>query len=881
MSQMKSSSLLVVVTAALMSPLAAQATFPQLKLELVCENQLFAPVAMVSPLDGSGRMLISEQRGKIRIFRNGMLEPAIFLDLSAKVCTERAVYDERGLLGLAFHPGFSNSASPGYRRFYVFYVANSPLAPGTTAAPVDSREVLAEYQVSATNPDVADPGTERILLTFDKPQFNHAGGGLEFGPDGFLYFTVGDGGSSQDNFAGHTGGATTRPANALGNAQDLTKLLGKMHRIDPLGSNGPGGQYGIPVDNPFATSPNGERPEIFAYGLRNTWRFSFDSRTGGTNRLFAADVGQGEVEEIDIITNGGNYGWRNKEGTFVPTFSTGAPPIVGPVIDPILQYAHPGVIKGSPPLPQYGISVTGGYVYRGSAIPGLVGKYVFGDYSQITTTPSGPMLGMEETSPGVFALSFLNILGGNPIGRYIYGFGQDQNGELYVLTARTRSPSAPDPATGLPSGAIFKIVPVPATTLVTLNASKDNTIYQESENSNGAGAWFFAGATDIGNNGALRRGLLAFDLSGIPVGATAASATLTLKMDRTVAAAYAFSLHKLLADWGEGTANADVQEGTGAAASATDATWLKPFFGQSPAWATPGGDFSATKSATTSVNAQANYSWAAPQMAYDLNGWLAAPSTHFGWLLNADVESSVKMAAGTASELTITVSPDTDGLVDDMTVRGTGIGLTAKIATGGINTATNVVTLTVPNSDAVSGSAYFAVPSAKRFASRQATLAASRPKLAVAYVPAPVLSHRRAWEVANYFIGEFISDTRDTDLDGIADGIEYAWGFAPKVKNSLTDGLTANYSGLASGNPVIVTFRRDPLATDLTYELQASSDLATWTTLAQSVGGATPTGTGYVSESVISGQSPYRNVVVSDATPVGSKRLFRLRVTRM
>lgn len=861
-------------------PLAAGAAFPQLKLEPVCENQIFAPVAMVSPLDGSGRMFISEQRGKIRIFRNGMLEPGTFLDLGAKLCAERAGYDERGLLGLAFHPGFSNAASPGYRHFYVFYIAPSPLAPGTTTNPVDSRTVLAEYQASAANPDVADLATERILLTFDKPQFNHAGGGLEFGPDGFLYFTVGDGGSSQDNNYGHTGGTNLKPTNAMGNAQDLTKLLGKMHRIDPLGTDGPGGQYGIPTDNPFATSPNGERPEIFAYGLRNTWRFSFDSRPGGTDRLFAADVGQGEVEEIDLITNGGNYGWRNMEGTFVPSFSVDAPAMSASATDPIAQYAHPGVVKGSPALPQYGVSVTGGYVYRGSAIPSLVGKYVFGDYSQSTTTPSGPMLGMEETSPGVFAVSFLNILGGNPIGRYIYGFGQDENGELYVLTAKTRSPSAPDPATGLPSGAIFKIVPVPATTAVTLSASKDNTIYQESENSNGAGSWFFAGATDSGNNGAVRRGLLAFNLSGIPAGATAASATLTLKMDRTVATAYAFSLHKLLADWGEGTANADLQEGTGAAASATDATWLKPFSGQSPTWAAAGGDFSATKSATTIVNAETNYSWAAPQMAYDLNGWLAAPATHFGWLLNADVESSVKTATGIFGQLTITVSPDTDGLVDGMAVKGTGIGLTAKIATGGINTATNVVTLTVTNSGAVSGSAYFAVPSAKRFASRQHATTASRPKLVVAYIPAPVLSHRRAWEVANYFIGEYISDTADFDLDGIADGIEYAWGFSPKVKNSLTDGLSVNYSGLASGNPAIVTFRRDPLATDLTYELQASSDLATWTTLAQSVGGGVPTGIGYVGESVIAGQSPYRNVVVSDTVPVGGKRFFRMKITR-
>lgn len=592
-------------------------------------------------------------------------------------------------------------------------------------------------------------------------------------------------------------------------------------------------------------------------------------------------MGQGEVEEIDIITKGGNYGWRNKEDRFIPTFSVDAPALATAATDPIAQHAHPGVVKGSPALPQYGTSCTGGYVYRGSAIPALVGKYVFGDYSQSTSTPSGPLLGVEETSPGVWALAFLDILGGNPIGRFIQGFGQDESGELYVLTKQTRPASGLDTTTGLPSGRILKIMPVPATTSVNLTASKDNTIYQESENSNGAGASFFAGATDNSNNGALRRALLAFDLSPIPSGATVASAALTLKMDRTISPAYSFSLHKLLTDWGEGTANADVQEGTGAAASATDATWLKPFFGQTATWANPGGDFSATKSATTIVNAETNYTWGAPQMAYDINGGRAASTTNFGWLLQNDTKSSVKTATGTAAQLTITVSPDTDGLVDGMPVKGTGIGTGAKIATGGINTTTNVITLTVANSGTVSGSAYFAVPSAKRFASRQATVTASRPKLAVAYVPPPAaLSHRKTWESQNYFIGEYINDSYDTEQDGLVDGIEYAWGFSPKSRNQLSDGLTVDSSGVAGGNPSIITFRRDPLATDLTYELQVSSDLLTWTTICQSVGGATPTGTGYVSESVISGQSPYRNVVVSDTTPAGPKRFFRLKVTR-
>ncbi len=859
----------------------AEAAFPPLKLETVCENQLVSPVAMVHAGDGSGRMFIADQRGAIRIFRNGMLEPGNFLNLAPKLVAERAGYDERGLLGLAFHPGYGGSGSPGYRRFYVFYVAPSPNAPGITTAPVDSREVVAEYQVSAANPDVADPASERILMTWDKPQFNHGGGGLAFGPDGFLYLSVGDGGSSDDNNYGHTGGANPRPTNAKGNSQDLTKILGKLHRIDPLGTNGPGGHYGIPTSNPFATSPGGERPEIYAYGLRNTWRFSFDSRPGGTDRLFAADVGQGSVEEIDIITNGGNYGWRNKEGTFTPAFAVDAPAMAGPAIDPIAQYAHPGIVIGAPALPQYGVSCTGGYVYRGSAIPGLVGKYIFGDYSQVASTPKGAMLGMEETSPGVWSLAFLDVLGGNHIGRFIQGFGEDESGELYVLTKQTRPASGLDLTTGLPSGRILKIVPVPATTGVNLTASKDNTIYQESSNSNGAGSWFFAGATEVNNNGAFRRALLAFDLAPIPIGATVASAAVTLTMDKTIAPAYSLSLHKLLADWGEGTANANAAEGTGVAPSANDVTFLKPFFGQAPLWANAGGDFSATPSASTGVANVANYTWAAPQLAYDIHGWLAAPATKFGWMLKVDMESSVKTATGNAEAFTIIVSPDTDGLLDGMPVKGFGISIGAAIAPGGINTLTHEVTLTVANLDFVSGLMYFAVPSAKRFISRQGTTSTSRPKLAVTYVPPPAApSHRKAWEGQNFYIGEYINDSSDTDKDSLTDGIEYAWGFSPKSRNQMSDGLTVNYDGVPGGSPLIVTFRRDPLATDLTYELQASSDLATWTTICQSVGGASPTGTGYVGESVITGQAPYRNVVVSDTPAAGSKRFARLKVTR-
>ncbi len=872
------------LTSVLLGSASLQAAFPSLKLDLVCKDQINSPIAMVPAGDGSGRMFIADQRGKIRIFRNGMLEPGTFLDIGAKLCTPLANYDERGLLGLAFHPGYANAASPGFRRFYVFYIANSPLAPGTPTDPVNSRTVVAEYKVSAGNPDVADAASERILLTFDKPQFNHAGGALEFGPDGFLYFTVGDGGGSQDNEAGHTGGASGaggKPATAKGNAQDLTKWMGKLHRIDPLGTNGPGGQYGIPADNPYAASPNGERPEIYAFGLRNTWRFSFDSRPGGTGRLFAADVGQGEVEEIDIITKGANLGWRNKEGSFIPTFSVGAPAMTVTPTDPIAQYAHPGIVKGSPPLPQYGISCTGGYVYRGAAIPALVGKYVFGDFSTAFAPPNGTMLGLEETSPGVWALSSLDILGGNPIGSYIQAFGQDESGELYVLTRQTLPPVAPDQATGLPSGRIYKIVPVPATTQVNLQAAKDNTIFSEApNNSNGAGTDFFAGT--IVNSASHRRALLAFSFGAIPSDAVVASATLTLECDKVPAVTqpFPFSLHRMLVDWGQGTSVAGGQGGQGAPAVGADATWLKPFFNQAGTWISEGGDFAVAKSASTPVNFLGSYAWSSPQMAYEVNAWRATPANNFGWMLKVEAEGRVKDGFGLAGQNTITVTDGTEGLAAGMTVVGTGIGGGARIAEGGVDAAQNIVTLTVPNVGGVAGQIQFSLASAKRFVSREGISPTQRPRLTVNYVPAPVLTRRQAWEKQNFFVGEYINDTLDTDNDGLPNGVEYAWGLPPKTRNQISEGMTVNGSSVPGGGPMTITFRRDPLATDLTYRLEGSSDLVIWTVLAQSVGGATPTGPGFVSESDVAGQPPFKNVVVTDPTPAGGKRFFRLRVAR-
>lgn len=456
--------LLILVPAALGSLCApsARAAFPKLALEMVADKKILSPTCITSAMDGSKRLFVCEQRGKILLFKNGVLQTQPFLDLSASLVPEQASYDERGLLGLAFHPQYGQAGQPGAGKFYVFYSAPSPNAPGTAAQPVNGRSVLAEYQVSAANPDLADPASARVLLSFDKPQFNHNGGQVAFGPDGMLYFSTGDGGSSNDNNAGHTGGSAARPTDNLGNAQDRTSWMGKIHRLDPLGTNGPGGQYGIPLDNPFAGNA-GLRQEIWAYGLRNPWRFSFDRQDG---RLFCADVGQGEVEEVDLITKGNNYGWHNREGSFFPAFSAGAPALEGTVVDPIAQYAHPGIVKGTPPLPQIGVSITGGALYRGTGIPALRGKYVFGDYSQDASVPKGTLLGLEETG-GTWSLSQLDVVGGNPLSYFIQTFGEGEDGEIYVGTKLTRGPS--ELSGGLPAGSIMKIVagPAPADFIVT------------------------------------------------------------------------------------------------------------------------------------------------------------------------------------------------------------------------------------------------------------------------------------------------------------------------------------------------------------------------------------------------------------------------------
>jgi len=404
---------------------------PEVGLQLVADG-LTAPVDLQFAPDDSGRMFVVTQVGQILILdRSGAKLETPFLDLRDRVVTLNPRYDERGLLGLAFHPDFAANG-----RFFVFY--NAPPAADSPVE-TDSFIRVSEFRASSADADLADRASERILLSLEKRQSNHNGGQLAFGPDSYLYIAIGDGGGAGDQGDGHTGD--------IGNAQDKRKLFGKILRIDVDG----GAPYAIPPDNPFAADP-AARPEIYAYGLRNPWRFSFDLPPGGRTRLFAGDVGQALFEEVNLIEAGGNYGWRIREGGScfntsnfnVPRGSCSDLGADGaPLIFPILEYGR-----------DRGQSVIGGYVYRGSAIPPLRGKYVFGDLSASLLTADGRLFVAAEAADGTWSFDELRIAGrsNGSLGRYLYAFGRDPAGELYVLTNTTNNPTGA-------GGALFKLVP--------------------------------------------------------------------------------------------------------------------------------------------------------------------------------------------------------------------------------------------------------------------------------------------------------------------------------------------------------------------------------------------------------------------------------------
>jgi glucose/arabinose dehydrogenase len=343
-------------------------------------------------------MLVVEQTGTIRLIKNGKVNSQPFLDIHDKIVHLGGDYDERGLLGLALHPDFVHNG-----KFYIYYSA-------PTTGGGDNKGTLAEYKVSASNPDVADLSSGRVLFTVEHPESNHNGGCLQFGPDGYLYISEGDG-----------GGAGDRHGN-IGNGQNLSVLLGKILRIDVNS----GKTYSIPKDNPFINHP-GARPEIYAYGMRNTWRYSFDKASG---KLFAGDVGQDTWEEVDIITKGANYGWRIAEATHCFNPSNGCD--FKGITLPITEYSH-----------HEGISITGGYVYNGKQAPYLKGKYIFADWS-------GPMFYLQK-SGDKWKRGKIIIDGQHSDNLKNTSFGEDPAGEMYIVTSQDTGPNSH-------SGAVYKIV---------------------------------------------------------------------------------------------------------------------------------------------------------------------------------------------------------------------------------------------------------------------------------------------------------------------------------------------------------------------------------------------------------------------------------------
>jgi len=415
-------------------------------LDVVAEG-LTAPVFLTHAGDGSRRLFIVDQAGQIRIVdESGMLLDEPFLDLSAKIVQLNPGFDERGLLGLAFHPNYANNG-----RFFVRYSAPREGDPGEVCNNPEEfivgchKEVLAEYSVSAGNPNLGDPDSEAILFDVDEPQFNHNSGQVAFGPDGLLYWSLGDGGGANDGLS------DVPPSHGPdGHGQNISTALGNVLRIDVDSSPGAGLNYAIPSDNPFAGG--GGVPEIYAYGFRNPYRFSFDDGPGGDGALYVADVGQDLFEEVNIVENGGNYGWVIREGfnCFDP-FNPGSPPEVcsdtgplgEPLLDPVLEYDH-----------SIGIAVIGGFVYRGSVYPELVGKYVFGDFSQ-DFGPTGRLFYADIEGPNAFELrEFFLTPNGDPLGQALFGIGEDENGELYVLASDNIGPTGN-------VGVVYRIIPPP------------------------------------------------------------------------------------------------------------------------------------------------------------------------------------------------------------------------------------------------------------------------------------------------------------------------------------------------------------------------------------------------------------------------------------
>lgn len=415
-------------------------------------TDLVAPLYATAAPSLTNTLFVVDQPGQIWKVDLTTGAKQLFLDVASQLIPLGALgpqsFDERGLLGVAFHPNYaSNGLLYTFMTEPISGTADYSTIPVTATA--DAQSVIAQWSV--TNPTAAQSvvnlASKKVLLRIDKPQFNHNGGNLAFGPDGMLYIALGDGGGADDTDGQpFLGGLPISGHGPGGNGQDATNPLGAILRINPLGTNAPNGNYGIPADNPFVAAADARLDEIFAYGLRNPFRFSFDRLTG---QLYTGDVGQNKVEEIDIITAGGNYGWKYKEGTFFfddngtrSGFVTDIDPggVPAGLIDPIAQYDH-----------DEGISVIGGFVYRGTAVTALKGVYVFGDWSRSFGDPLARLFYLTPTN----TIREFRLSEAQALSIFLHGFGQDAAGELYVLGNSTGIPF-PN-AQGQKTGVVLRI----------------------------------------------------------------------------------------------------------------------------------------------------------------------------------------------------------------------------------------------------------------------------------------------------------------------------------------------------------------------------------------------------------------------------------------
>lgn len=368
-------------------------SLPKLKLKVAYPNLVFdRPIAAVSPPLGSRGQgfYIVEQKGRIlRLPADPDTDQAeVFLDISKR---KPYVENEEGLLGMAFHPQFAANG-----KIYTYYTQHQP-----------RRSVLSEFALAADNAAI-DIMSERVILEIPQPYGNHNSGSIEFGPDGHLYVGLGDGGAANDPHE---------------NGQNLRSLLGKILRID-VNSRSPGQNYGIPRDNPFVGIGDGIRHEIWAFGFRNPWRLSFDPETGA---LWMADVGQNKWEEINLVVRGGNYGWNTYEGFHL---FKGSPADAVNTIFPVMEYPHSPQYDDQAVFPHSpGLSVTGGFVYRGDKLEGFDGVYLYGDFAMGTLWGLRFQQG-KVTHSGTVAEMPADL---KPR-RSISGFGRDSHGEIYVLS---------------------------------------------------------------------------------------------------------------------------------------------------------------------------------------------------------------------------------------------------------------------------------------------------------------------------------------------------------------------------------------------------------------------------------------------------------------